>query len=43
MWLRRRLINLIFADQAGKPAGMVIFRRELPRTRGAGSDLHPTA
>src|SRR5947208_1300711 len=35
--LRRRLITLIFADRALKPAGMVVIRRELPRTSVARS------
>src|SRR2546425_13309106 len=30
--LYRRLITLIFADRALKPAVMVVIRRELPRT-----------
>ncbi len=35
--LRRRLINLIFADRARvEPAVMVMIRRELPRTTVAG-------
>src|SRR5215469_16852181 len=33
----RRLITLIFVDR-DKPAIMVVIRRELPRTTGAGSE-----
>src|SRR5436309_4071342 len=33
--LYRRLITLIFADRAARPAVMVVIRRELPRTRVA--------
>jgi hypothetical protein len=37
VWMRR-LITLIFVDR-DKPAIMVVIRRELPRTTGAGSGL----
>src|SRR5437879_9652718 len=41
--LCRRLITLIFADRALKPAVMVVIRRELPRTSVArpASGLSP--
>jgi len=40
--LDRRLISLIFADR-DKPAVMVVIRRELPRTKGAGLAYEPVA
>src|SRR4051794_5258087 len=33
---RRRLITLIFVDQGRSLAIIIVIRRELPRTRGAG-------
>src|SRR2546426_4020005 len=38
-WLYRRLITLIFADRARRPAVMVVIRRELPRTSIAHSAI----
>jgi hypothetical protein len=34
--VRRRLITLIFVDRGRSPAIIIVIRRELPRTRGAG-------
>ena len=41
--LCRRLIILIFADRASRPAVMVVIRRDLPRTRDAGPAKRPVA
>jgi len=41
--LLRRLITLIFADRALRPAVMVVIRRELPRTRNANPAIRPVA